>query len=508
MPGLQVDYNMLRREIGRFADSGRSGSDWDTTQDQDIEDALNRGLRLYYYPTVNRETGETYHWSFLEEDLSIELLNDKYQYDLPARFSRTTDEFVIDGATDATPLAEADDSDLRALIANEGRTGDPEYFAIRTRRTAPGDRSLREVLFYPIPTGGVTVTARMEIEPPALSPANPYPLGGAMHGETIIEACLVAAELVFFPESGPGIHHDKFYDQLLPRSVEDDRELTKNKPGEVWPEDPLDQGLDTLEVNKFYLMRVIGKEMNYGPHPRRWKHNQKSHVLELLRTGLRDFYTPQVLPGKLNQHSWSFLRPTYLLTLVVGQYEYDMPDDFNAVRGSIQYTANTNAFLPRIDVTNENRVKELLAISTDTFIGPTVAAFRVKAADQAVEGTGTRWEMLIAPVPSGGEAIEIPYSVNPYQLSDDVSLPMGGQPHAQTLIESCLAAAEVARGDGKKDHQAKFLLKLQASISHDEQATCAMTQGRKATPDDNYNDIVYGDHYGMDNHVTQYNLSS
>lgn len=494
---LLVDYNSLRRDIGRFADSGRSSSDWDSTQELDINDVLAKGERAFYWPDLGN--GEIHRWSFLEEPIELTFASGQANYPLPTEYSSLKDRFIYLSGGQGS-LAETTETEILSLISAEGKQGTPQYFAISTRPSAPGARSVREVLVYPIPDAEATVRGTMHIEPEPLSATNPYPRGGAVHSETLTEACLMMAEKVLFPEAGPGIHSQAFQ-VCLAKSIAEDLQQTNDLVTDIWPDDPLDEGLQTLEVNKFYLMRVIGDDMGFGPHPKAWKPNETAKVKEILRTALREFYTPQIFPGQVTGHSWSFLSPVHHLTLQAGKYLYDLPAEWGGIRGRISYAPGTNAPFPEIEVTNQRRVEELLEYTTSSAYCPTRACFRTKEASQQV---GTRWEMMVSPPPSGEYEIQIPFAINPYQLTDDVSLPFGGQPHAQTMIEAARAAVEVETGEGNI-HQQKFLERLRTSIDYDQQETCPRTLGVSLDRSDSYSDLGLADNsYNGDYHLTAY----
>ena len=69
---------------------------------------------------------------------------------------------------------------------------------------------------------------------------------------------------------------------------------------------------------------------------------------------------------------------------------------------------------------------------------------------------------------SGGSfEVQFRYRSNPYNLSPSKPYPLGGQPHAETLIASCLAAAELKLNDEQGPHYADFIEKLRSSVSID-----------------------------------------
>ena len=506
--GLNVTYTSLFREVARFLDAGRSSSDTDSTEETDIADVLASGQRMFYYPTLNlnpnneSESREIYRWSFLEKKQEIVTEAAINNYQLPDNFTSVISDFVYEDDSGRAPLALVGENRIRNLVSNEAKTGAPTYCAVAKRISSFTGVPIYEILLYPIPDQEYIITGGIEIEPELLSSSNPTPICGAIHAETLIEACLLAAEQKMRPEQQP-VHAAKF-ELLLRKSVEADRRITDDG-GELWPDDLNDGTTDRLEINKFYLAGIVGRFLRFGAHPKAWKHNQRAEVDDLIRTGLREFYNPQPLP-KPNQrprsHTWSFLSPQYILTLEAEKYTYLMPADFGSPRGEISYAPNTGQCYPKIMRTNVERVQDMLQYSTDAGYAPTCAAFRPVI---VANGLGTRWEMLLAPPPPGGDQLVIPYNINPYDMVQDESLPLGGQPHAQTLIEACLAAAEAAHPDLGNVHTQKFQARLYTSISYDEQAQTASTVGfsldrSMGIPDGTYHDQWYL----YDNHVTEY----
>jgi hypothetical protein len=308
--------------------------------------------------------------------------------------------------------------------------------------------------------------------------------------------------MVYTPELAPGVHMAHFKECLV-RSIAADKALTDFEGGEIWPTDMEEGAFGTLGVTKKMLMQLIGRTLQIGPHAKTWTHAERSKVVNLLKAGLRRFYTPSVLPGERHAHRWSFMAPTFAVTLTAEQYSYLMPDGFCGVRGDIHYAAGTNRTLPKIRHTSVERVLAILAESSGSYSEPLCAAFRVRP--RLAETAPTQWEMLIAPAPSGGEQLVIPFEISPMALSDDDALPLGGQPHAQTIIEACLAEAELEMGSPKPIHLQLFMERLQASVSHDRMATCPLTVGiSRDRSDDLMDEIIFGDIHGLDNHIATY----
>jgi hypothetical protein len=115
------------------------------------------------------------------------------------------------------------DAQIRKMLAL-GMTGrsHPQYFAVRpksvTVSATAGQRF--ELLFYPIPDEAYVLSYEMVVQTDMISDTYPYPLGGAAHGETIIAACIAAAEL---SESGIIGPQNQNYTNLLISSIREDQ---------------------------------------------------------------------------------------------------------------------------------------------------------------------------------------------------------------------------------------------------------------------------------------------
>lgn len=57
-------------------------------------------------------------------------------------------------------------------------------------------------MFWPIPDAAYTLSYRYTAIPGKLTAVLPYPLGGALHSETILASCMAAAELKVMNEKG------------------------------------------------------------------------------------------------------------------------------------------------------------------------------------------------------------------------------------------------------------------------------------------------------------------
>tara|TARA_R110002110_G_scaffold93689_1_gene243565 strand:- start:243 stop:605 length:363 start_codon:yes stop_codon:yes gene_type:complete len=67
-------------------------------------------------------------------------------------------------------------------------------------------------MLYPKPDKAYTLSYRYHALPNQLTAANPYPMGGAAHAETILESCLAVAESRM--DNNAGIHAAAFQQRL------------------------------------------------------------------------------------------------------------------------------------------------------------------------------------------------------------------------------------------------------------------------------------------------------
>lgn len=459
---LAVTYSVLRTSIGRFLGYGNGTSKaWTTQQSDDIDQALDSGLRQFYFPLLTPEDGPPIRhvWSFLRPLNTLDVTSADHIYDLPENF----EEFVSEGFTYASDaghqrIQRVDDAKLRAERAKNEEAGPPTYCSIRIKDQDPGSQSRYEVEFYPKPDKAYVLSYRYLIEPEELTASNTHPYGGALHSETILQSCLSMAELQL--DDDEGVHTKRFLG-LLQQSIKADKDFERRvQEEELWPvaNDP-----KSLDVDRAYLERLVGRELGYGPSAGGWSRTQAEHVNEAIRQGLRQFYSPPVLPGQRHQHEWSFLKQVGHITTVASQFEYDLPDDFGLIFGNMTFDPGTNVLYDPAEEVSEYQLRAYRAVETASG-RPTQFAIRAKQSDPA---EGTRFEALLWPLPDEAYKMSFRYLVNP-ELLLNAQYPMGGQPHAQTVLESCLYAAECLQDQNKKQHEMRFMMCLQASVSHDQ----------------------------------------
>lgn len=229
----------------------------------------------------------------------------------------------------------------------------------------------------------------------------------------------------------------------------------------------------SLEITYADLRREIGRFLGWGRDPSTWSSARCSDGSDILKSGLRKFYAPAPLPGEKYSHEWSFLKPTTTMTLTIDDYQYDLPTDFSMFDGPLSYPPGDNTSYPPIEITSESRILQMLQRS-DASGRPCYAAIRPKSVDTTL---GTRWEILFDKPPDAAYVLHYRYKINPLAIDGSTSLPLGGQPHSETVREAVLSAAEEMFMPTSNAHQMKFIELLRGSVSHDRMASCPDTLG-------------------------------
>jgi hypothetical protein len=255
----------------------------------------------------------------------------------------------------------------------------------------------------------------------------------------------------------------------------------------------------------------------------------------IIKSGLRQFYFPVAL-GEKYAHQWSFLRPTTTLTtnapystgtvtIVAGvatlasgtfpswaadgeliidgetysvasrdsgtqvtldntsvaasagtEYQliaavYTLPDAFGGLISPLTWQPGQTEWTTLVQ-TSEQSIRTRRQY-VDIVEAPQRFAIRPKTFTAA---TGQRYELMFDPVPDAAYIFTYTYRVRPDTLGS-AEYPYGGMEHSETILASCLSAAELRRNDAHGPFHAQFLERLQASISFDREVGAPATLG-------------------------------
>lgn len=197
-----------------------------------------------------------------------------------------------------------------------------------------------------------------------------------------------------------------------------------------------------------------------------WTSFQQANIDSAVRSGLRQFYFPPPVQGVTDSsYDWSFLKPTATVDFPVNAKTIPMPDDFGGFEGEITLQSTSGNYWWTVELRNEGQIRQMYALTPNFSGRPLMAAL------QPLKGTtgtqGQRWQLYLFPAADTDYTLQFQYYILPDYLSGAFPYAYGGMAHVETIIESCLEAAERKLDDAATVHAQKFQERLQASISLD-----------------------------------------
>lgn len=152
---------------------------------------------------------------------------------------------------------------------------------------------------------------------------------------------------------------------------------------------------------------------------------------------------------------------------------YALPAGFSGILGEVTHESLVG--MPGIVQVGEAQIRAMRRSGVSS--GPP-RCFAVRPTADADGSAPQGFELLTFPVPDRNYTLEIPYAVVPPELSEGAPYPLGGAAHSETILESCLAAAENRTDDNLGIHKREFAEKLAASVVRDQQHHAPRFLGR------------------------------
>lgn len=215
----------------------------------------------------------------------------------------------------------------------------------------------------------------------------------------------------------------------------------------------------SLSLKKQDYEAAVGRHLGFGrgelSGEPAWSNRQYADIKDCVKSGLRRFY---------QAHNWSFLRPVATLTLASGGYTADLPDDFGNLEGMVRVTSPTSSAR---SFRQTGRVRMLRAEHTATRTGPPEEC-EVEPIRGTTATSGQRFRLAFWPTADQAYTLEAVYSLHPDALFGDRPYPYGGEAHAETILEACLAVAEERLDNTRGVHAAAFEEMLVRSKRYDQ----------------------------------------
>lgn len=223
----------------------------------------------------------------------------------------------------------------------------------------------------------------------------------------------------------------------------------------------------TLNLTLTDLQAGVAEYLGFSRDSTKWDDDKKAQIAAAIASGLRQFYFAPLLPNQMTPHEWSFLKPTFTLGVRDGVADYDLPDNFASLAGEITLVQNTQNNGYQIREVAPERIY-LFRQNPDSPAVPRYAAIQTKVPAGA---STPRYEMMFWPTPDSTYDVVFRYSMIPDSVSTSAPFAACGVQHAETLLASCVAAAEMMYVDGQMDRNVRYQQLLATSVARDAAAS-------------------------------------
>ena len=239
--------------------------------------------------------------------------------------------------------------------------------------------------------------------------------------------------------------------------------------------------------NFYHYAREVSGYLEYGHNFVAIDHDKESLIRSIIERGLAQFFSPPILPPESQHrpskpHRWSFLRPVAQLTLGANESLAPLPDDCTGVVGDFTYVNNAGTFrVPTVPLEHLRQVQANIEISgldpilldddhkllVDDSAIPTGMPIAAAIETKAVDGGPFAFQVRFYPTPSQAVTLEYSYEISPLPLSELNLFPAAPRVHYDTILASCLAAAEVEKLGQSGPRWSYFIERLKASVAAD-----------------------------------------
>lgn len=190
MAKLTVTYSDLYTKVSEFLGLGSSPTGTDLTK---VKDLVKRGYRKYLYP-VDATTGDIYHWSFVKQFYTVQIVSGKWKYLLPEDFSDMICAPSFADDTTYPPLIKVSPEQIKEIRSMSTTNGFPKNYALAPFKYDNQTGTRYEFWVDPIPDGTYPISFWYRIDPDAPSDDSDLLVGGIRGVEALIECCLSKAE--------------------------------------------------------------------------------------------------------------------------------------------------------------------------------------------------------------------------------------------------------------------------------------------------------------------------
>lgn len=239
----------------------------------------------------------------------------------------------------------------------------------------------------------------------------------------------------------------------------------------------------TINMTRDDLRAGVAEYLQFTRTSSNWDASATAKIDAAFNSGVRQFYFTPLMPGQTVPHEWSFLKPEYRLPLISGTENYDLPDNFMSIEDPITIESDS-VYQHHLRLVSQERINVFRegAISGGV---PMFAAVKTRVP----EGSSTpRYTLMVWPEPDTSYTLVFRYTLIPDLIAAGNPFALCGAMHSETLLASCIAAAERMYVDGQNIKQAEYMRLLQTSIARDQAMNAPRLYGTRSRKigQDNY----------------------
>lgn len=221
---LNLTLTELKVAVGDYLSFTRTAANWDSAATAKIEAAIASGLRQFYFTPLMPGQSVPHEWSFLKPEYRLALVANDNEYELPDNFAHIEDPITIESDSVYQHVVKLT-SQERINVFRQGAVtaGYPAFVALKLVTGNGASTPRYRLMVWPDPDQAYTLIFRYTMIPDLIVTAEPIPLCGAMHAETLMAACVAAAERMYL--DGETIKQAE-YQRLLMASIARDQKMS------------------------------------------------------------------------------------------------------------------------------------------------------------------------------------------------------------------------------------------------------------------------------------------
>ena len=199
---LSLAITDLQAKVGNFAGWGRGAAfgdpAWTSYQQAQIDDAVQSGLRRFYFPAPLEGRQESYCWTFLRPTVTLAFAAGASTVPLPDDFGGVEGSISLQSVSGMMwgpiPVYNPGEVDQKYAVFPT-MSGRPRMASVQWNKGTTQTTGQRAQLYlWPLADTQYSLRLQYYVLPDYLSGTAPYALGGMLHAETILESCLAVLE--------------------------------------------------------------------------------------------------------------------------------------------------------------------------------------------------------------------------------------------------------------------------------------------------------------------------